>query len=121
MVSTVRLVPGVRRQLSKSERAQVLEKTGARCHICRATSSLGGRPTTSWHTLAVVGSVENYLPAHRLCNHYRWDYSPEEFQWILKLGAWARSQIERDTPIEVSVRDKFYDHELRRNSRRRWA
>jgi hypothetical protein len=25
-------------------------------------------------------SCENYLPAHKLCNTYRWDYLPEEFQ-----------------------------------------
>ena len=37
----------------------------------------------------------------------------------MKLGVWARTQIERHTSVGASVRDKFYDYELRRNSRRR--
>ena len=97
-----------RRQLTKSERAQILEKTGNRCHNC------GGDIQSRWqadHVLAHSSggrhSVENYLPAHRLCNNYRWDYSSEEFQWILKLGVWARTQIERHTSVGASVRDKF--------------
>ena len=112
---------GIRRgQLTKDERTRILESTGRRCHIC------GGRIRASWqadHVLAHsnrgLHSIENYLPAHRLCNNYRWDYSPEEFQWILKLGVWARTQIELTTPLGAAVRDKFYDYELRRHSRRR--
>jgi hypothetical protein len=44
-------------------------------------------------------SVDNFLPAHALCNNYRWDYSAEEFQYILKLGVWIRTQIEQETQL----------------------
>ena len=109
-----------RGQLTKRERAEVLAKTDSRCHIC------GGRILARWQADHVMAhssggrhAVENYLPAHKLCNNYRWDYSPEEFQWILKLGVWARTQIERDTHIGAVVRDKFYEYERRRDQRRR--
>ncbi len=94
--------------------------TDSRCHIC------GGRILARWQADHVMAhssggrhAVENYLPAHKLCNNYRWDYSPEEFQWILKLGVWARTQIERDTHIGAIVRDTFYEYERRRDQRRR--
>lgn len=84
-----------RRSLSKIERKQVLKKTDGKCHIC------GGGIDDYWeadHVLAHSGGgtneVDNYLPAHRMCNNYRWDYLPEEFQEILKLGVWLRTQIE---------------------------
>jgi hypothetical protein len=112
---------GVRREaLTKAERVKILDSTDRRCHIC------GGRIRSKWqadHVLAHSGggrhSLENYLPAHRLCNNYRWDYSPEEFQWILKLGVWLRTQIELDTTLGNAARDKFYDYDLRRHHRRR--
>ena len=111
---------GLRREaLTKSQRARILSSTGRRCHIC------GGVIRAKWqadHVLAHAGggrhSLENYLPAHRLCNNYRWDYSPEEFQWILKLGVWVRTQIELNTAVGAVVRDKFYDYDLRRHGRR---
>lgn len=71
-------------------------KTGGPCHIC------GGLIDGRWqadHVLAYSGggghAADNYLPAHELCSIYRWDYLAEEFQEILKLGVWARTQIER--------------------------
>ncbi len=89
-----------RRGLSKKSRAVILEKTGGRCHIC------GGKIEDYWeadHVLAHSGggehSTDNYLPAHWVCNNYRWDYLPEEFQEILRLGVWLRTQIEYQTGI----------------------
>src|SRR5690349_20829394 len=89
---------GRRARLTKAERSRILKSTRTRCHIC------GGRIRSKWqadhvraHSNRPHHSPQNYLPAHRLCNNYRWDYSPEEFQWILKLGVWARTQIERAT------------------------
>jgi hypothetical protein len=85
-----------RQMLSAAERRQILAKTAGRCHIC------GGAIEGAWHAdhvLAHSGGgghiADNYLPAHALCNNYRWDYSSEEFQYILKLGVWIRTQIER--------------------------
>jgi hypothetical protein len=111
---------GIRRgHLSAVQRAKILASTGGRCHIC------GGRIRVKWQADHVLShsslgqhSVENCLPAHHLCNNYRWDYSPEEFQWILKLGVWVRTQIERATPLGSVVRDNFHEYELRRHGRR---
>src|SRR5450755_2268818 len=83
-----------RQPLSATERSKILQKTGNKCHIC------GGEILDQWHADHVLAhstggqhSAENYLPAHSLCNNYRWDYTPEEFQYILKLGIWIRTII----------------------------
>jgi hypothetical protein len=53
-------------------------------------------------------SIDNYLAAHGLCNGCRWFYSPEEFQWILRMGIWARKQMEDGkTDIGVKMREPF--------------
>ena len=107
--------------LTAAERGQVLEKTSGRCHIC------GGMVEgDAWqadhvmaHSAGGVHGIDNYLPAHSLCNNYRWDYLPEEFQYILKLGVWTRTQIERGTPIGNDVANAFATYETRRIKRRR--
>jgi 5-methylcytosine-specific restriction endonuclease McrA len=109
-----------RASLTAAERRQILEKTSGRCHIC------GGKVEgDAWqadhvmaHSAGGVHQVDNYLPAHALCNNYRWDYLPKEFQYILKLGVWARTQIERGTPIGTDVANAFASHEVRRIKRR---
>jgi 5-methylcytosine-specific restriction endonuclease McrA len=88
--------PGRRQPLSPAARQAILQKSDGRCHIC------GGSILSGWqadHVLAHAGggkhSVANYLAAHALCNNFRWDYDPEEFQWVLKIGVWARLQMEK--------------------------
>lgn len=109
-----------RRQLTRGQRAAILQKTDARCHLC------GGTIESKWqadHVLAHSGggahAVDNYLPAHRLCNNYRWDYSAEELQWILKIGVWARTQMEKQTNIGSKMSEAFFAYERRRDSRRK--
>jgi len=89
-----------RQSLSHGERDQIFVKTAGRCHIC------GGPIDGAWeadhvfsHSLGGQHQADNYLPAHPICNNYRWFYSTEEFQWILKLGVWLRTQIERETAL----------------------
>jgi hypothetical protein len=76
------------------------------------------------HVLAHAGggphSIETFLPAHALCNNYRWDYDPEEFQWVLKIGVWARRQMESESAFGRTMLERFFDYELQRQSRRRW-
>lgn len=83
-----------RPHLPSSQRNKVLEKTDGHCHLC------GGEISGPWaadhvafHCLGGAASFGNFLPAHRLCNNYRFFYLPEEFQWILKLGVWLRTEI----------------------------
>src|SRR5688572_17697269 len=70
-----------RRTLSAKEREQVLAKTASRCHICGGL--IDGPPWQADHVLALSTggghAAGNYLPAHTLCNNYRWDYSSAEF------------------------------------------
>jgi HNH endonuclease len=114
-----RAAPVRRQALSKAQRAEILAKTDSRCHIC------GGGVVQKWqadHVLAHSGggahSVDNYLAAHALCNNYRWDYSAEEFQWILKIGVWARSRMEGRSTFGQELLKRFYEYERRRAGRR---
>ena len=61
---------------------------------------------------------ENYS-AHILCNNYRWDYSSVEFQEILKLGVWVRTQIIRPTHIGDSVGERYLAYERAREKGRK--
>jgi len=109
-----------RQNLSPTERESVLDKTDARCHIC------GGIIEGRWdadhvlaHSKGGKHSVENYLPAHKTCNNYRWDYLAEEFQEIMKLGVWVRTQIEKQTPVGREVADRFTKYEINKRRRRK--
>ena len=111
---------GTRKTLTPAERKLILAKTNKRCHIC------GGEINGKWqadHVLAHSGggehAIDNYLPAHHLCNNYRWDYSAEEFQYILKIGVWARTQIEKQTQLGQDMGEKYLAHEHRREKRRK--
>lgn len=106
--------------LTPDEREIVLAKTAGRCHVC------GGQIVDSkWHADHVlahsgggVHSVDNYLPAHPTCNNYRWDYLDGEFQEILRLGVWLRTQIENDSPFGRAAAAAFSAYEKSRVRRR---
>ena len=109
----------VRKALSKAQRAIVLQKTDGRCHIC------GGEISGRWqadhvmaHSAGGEHVTENYLPAHATCNNYRWDYLPEEFELILKLGVWARTEVEQQTPAGRQIAQKFGQKESQRQRRK---
>lgn len=87
-----------RKALAAKERMAILSKTDGRCHIC------GGEidPKSYWeadhvlrHAVGGGNKLDNYLAAHGLCNAYRWDHLPDEMQWVLKIGVWARMQMEK--------------------------
>jgi len=63
--------------------------------------------------------ADNYLPAHTLCNNYRWDYLPEEFQWALEIGVWARLVMEKRSDIGLEMLQRFHRSDARRTARRR--
>lgn len=109
----------VRRSLTPKQRPEVLVKAGKRCHLC------GGKINGSdWqadhvyaHSTGGTHTIENYLPSHSLCNNYRWHYGTKEFQWILKLGVWLRTQIEKGTPIGQLAGQAFIKYDRRRAAR----
>lgn len=111
---------GARRPLTAAERKEILQKTSGHCHIC------GGLIEGRWqadhvfsHALGGKHEVDNFLPAHPTCNKYRWFFGPEEVQWILKLGVWLRTEIERDSPIGHEAADIFVANGLKRHARRK--
>ena len=110
-----------RKGLSKSERVEILQKTDARCHICGG--EVDPKDWNADHILAHSAggehSTDNYLPAHGTCNNYRWDYLPEEFQIILKLGVWARTQVEKGTPVGREIETRFSAYDANRVRRQR--
>jgi 5-methylcytosine-specific restriction endonuclease McrA len=109
-----------RRALSKAARTEVLRKAEGRCHICGGP--IEGQDWDADHVFAHSAggehSIANYLPAHSLCNNYRWHFDTQEFQWILKLGVWFRSQVERRTSVIMEAGARFVEHERRRHGRR---
>jgi hypothetical protein len=108
--------------LSSSQRAEVSAKTGHRCHIC------GGRVRAGWradhvlsHSAGGRHEVRNYLPAHAICNGYRWDYSPQECQWIIKIGIWARLRMEQPSALGQEMLEAFHAYETHRAKRAKKA
>jgi 5-methylcytosine-specific restriction endonuclease McrA len=76
----IRSLEQKRQSLTPTQRSAVLIKTAGRCHIC------GGHINSEWATDHVLAhaqggehTVDNYLPAHAICNRARWFYSTEEF------------------------------------------
>jgi hypothetical protein len=109
-----------RQSLTRSERQVIMSKTGGRCHIC------GGKIELDWtadhvfaHAQGGLHSANNYLPAHPICNQYRWFFGPEEFQWILKLGVWFRTKIQSKRPDALRLAEGFLHHEAGRERRRK--
>ena len=109
--------------LTPLQRREVFEKTGGHCHLC------GGFMEGHWvidhvmpHARGGAAGMENCLPAHEICNRARWFYGAEEFQLIVKLGAWFRTQIEEiGDPDALQLSEKFVSHYNRRESRKKCA
>jgi 5-methylcytosine-specific restriction endonuclease McrA len=109
-----------RQRLSPEERVLVLRKTDGRCHIC------GGAIEGNWdadhvipHSAGGEHSVDNYLPSHSVCNNYRWFYSPAEFQEVMRLGVWLRTQVTNKSDVGMKAAQKFLSHEKSRLKRRK--
>jgi hypothetical protein len=68
---------------------------------------------------SIYNKIENYLPAHSLCNNYRWDYLPEEFQLIMKIGIWCKKQIEDKTALGMQIANGFIKYEKNRIKRKK--
>lgn len=108
-------------RLSSGDREKILKTTNRKCHIC------GGSIDGSWqadhalaHAAAGPHALDNFLPAHKLGNNYRWDYEAEEFQWLLKIGVWAKSNMEHGTDVlGKDMLKAFFAYDRRRDGRRK--
>jgi 5-methylcytosine-specific restriction endonuclease McrA len=103
-------------RLTKNERLLILAKTDNKCHICGQEISVNEFQADHVvsHIHGGVHKVDNYLPACFICNNYRWHYLPEELQLILKIGVWAKTEIERKSVVGNSMALKFVAKENRR-------
>jgi hypothetical protein len=95
-----------RSTLSSDERDAILRKTDGRCHVC------GGLIEGPWQTDHVLAyssggdhSVDNYLPAHRTCNNYRWNW-PTNFRksCVWGCGSERRSRRRRRSAVPQASR-----------------
>jgi len=107
------------RSLSATERAIIRWKTDGRCHICGGAL---GKKWTADHIVARArggrNTVENYLPACKVCNRLRWHYEPEEIRQILQLGIYARNAIEHRTDLGKMI-EKLYVSHVSQNKHRK--
>jgi hypothetical protein len=72
------------------------------------------------HSSGGENIADNFLPACRLCNNYRWHYDADEIKWILKLGVWTRWQILHNTVSGKLIAEGFIKKENAREKRRRY-
>ena len=106
--------------LKPKERLEVLKKTDSRCHVCGITLDQKFQADhIKCHSSGGLHNVNNYLPSCELCNNYRWHYSPHEIQWILKIGVWAKSQIEKESKLGLQIASSFINNEHKRENRRK--
>ena len=107
------------KKLTEKQRKIIHLKTNGRCHFCGIKV-----PVNNFQADHVVCHVrggehveDNYLPSCFICNNYRWHYLTRELQIILKMGVWARTQVEHQTMIGLDIANKFSKKESSRIKR----
>ena len=106
----------------KEQRLEILKKTGSRCHICGGRIPDGCYWEADHVNPAAAGGdnkSENFLAAHGLCNGAKSDHKGEEFQWVLKIGVWAKKQMEGRTVLGTQMLKLFYENERQRAKRQK--
>ena len=108
-------------RLTKRERKIILGKTDGKCHVCGRDVSIEKFEAdhVKSHSSGGTSVTNNFLPACRTCNNYRWNYLSDEFQWILKLGVWARTEIANDSKLGNAMAGTFIGREKIREKRRK--
>ncbi len=103
-------------RLTKEQRRTIHSKTNGRCHFCGIKVDVDEFQSDHvvCHTIGGNHKEDNYLPSCFTCNNYRWHYLPRELQIILKLGVWAKTQIENQTVVGINIAEKFSTKEKSR-------
>lgn len=109
-----------RSSLSTSLRKLVRAKTHGRCHVC------GGPLDRRWQADHVVplhqggrNREENYLPACWTCNRVRWHYNSKVIRRILRLGAYARTEVRHGTKLGLKLKALYWRRLDQNKSRRK--
>ena len=112
---------GKRGTLTKEQRKLILQKTDSKCHICGIplTSENFQADHVKSHVTGGTHTIDNYLPGCKTCNNYRWHYNWQEIQYILKIGVWAKSLIERNNSLGKTLAEEFVAYEIKREKRRK--
>lgn len=107
------------RPLSKAERAEVLAKTGGRCHLCAGVLRKRWRVDhVVPHYLEGAATLSNFLPICRECNGLRGGYRRDVLRLIMRLGIYAKQEIRHDTALGKSIAGVVYAR-LKANKKRR--
>jgi len=72
----------------------------------------------SAHSAGGAHTANNYLSSCFTCNNYRWHYSSQEIQIILKLGVWIKTKINKDSEFGLEMANRFVKHEIAVRKRR---
>ena len=110
-----------RSRLTESQRQLVLNKTDSSCHICGVELTINNFQADhiKSHITGGVHTENNYLPSCSTCNNYRWHYTSEEMQIILRLGVWAKTKIINDSVFGIDLANRFVSHEMGVRKRRK--
>ncbi len=110
-----------RPNLSSKFKKEVLKKSHNRCHICGDNIDYDNFQVDHITPFSLGGenNIENFIASCSFCNNYKWNYLPEEIKWILKIGVWAKTQIEFETEIGKSISNEFINYEKLRENRRK--
>ena len=114
-------VKGIKRSaLTQQQRKLVFEKTDGHCHICGIKlGKLWQADHVKAYSAGGAHTENNYLPSCDTCNNYRWHYSSEEIQIILKLGVWTKTKVMNDPDIGSEIASQFVKHEMQLRARRK--
>ena len=107
-----------RSSLSAGARQFIRWKTNGHCHICGGPL---GKKWTADHVVPYahggVSSIDNYLPACKVCNGLRWSYRPAQIRRILELGIYAKREIHNGTPLGKEL-ESLYKRRRKQNRKR---
>lgn len=113
-----------RLRINAQQRHKILQETANRCHICGgAITDTDYFEVDHVYPAAAGGSnkTDNLLPAHGLCNTVKSNRQGEEFQWVLKIGVWAKKHMQGESQLGEQMLKLFYEQELKRVKRQKPA
>ena len=102
--------------ISKIEKTDIYNKTNGVCHICGINLPISNFSiTTSYND----NLEKNHLPACSTCKKAYDNYSADEIRWALKIGLWAKTQIEFETDLGKEISIQIIEEEKYRENRRK--
>ena len=98
-----------RYRLFMSDKISILEKAGYKCHVCGGPVTLSNFHANhvAPHSSSANSRIDNFLPSCNVCNRARWFFDPEEIQWILKLGIFVKTEIEKKSVLGKEIAEKY--------------